>query len=89
MTDMLFVGPNDLAFSVLGYTPAKGDEEAFRVAIDKVISAARRHEKKVGILVSTGSQAKDAGKKFDFVAIGGDVKAISYWFEAQLQDARG
>ena len=29
LQDMIFIGPNDLALSVLGYVPAKGDEPEF------------------------------------------------------------
>ncbi|KAI4717891.1 hypothetical protein E4T48_05894 [Aureobasidium sp. EXF-10727] len=43
--DMIFIGPNDLALSVLGYVPARGDEPAFVQAIEKIVAAARRHGK--------------------------------------------
>lgn len=85
---MLFVGPNDLAFSILGYTPAKYTEPEFTGAIDKVLAAAKKHGKKTGILVTTGKQAKEAAERFDFVMIAGDVKAITFWFQDQLKDAR-
>ncbi|KAK2935243.1 aminotransferase [Fusarium oxysporum f. sp. vasinfectum] len=46
--DMVFIGPNDLAFSLLGYVPAKGDEPEFLDAIDKIVAAARKHGNRPG-----------------------------------------
>ncbi|KAI1290980.1 Pyruvate/Phosphoenolpyruvate kinase-like domain-containing protein [Xylaria venustula] len=37
--DLVFIGPNDLAQSLLGYTPATGDEPEFVAAIQKIFSA--------------------------------------------------
>ncbi|RXK38685.1 hypothetical protein M231_03995 [Tremella mesenterica] len=85
--DMIFIGPNDLAFCLLGYTPAN-NEPKFVQAIDTIISAAREAGKLTGILVNTGEQAKEAKKKFDFVMIGGDVKSMVFWFGDQLKAAR-
>jgi 4-hydroxy-2-oxoheptanedioate aldolase len=86
---MLFIGPNDLALSLLGYTPAQQTEPKFVHALQAVVDAAKKHGKKTGILVSTGKEAREAAKRFDFVAIGGDVKAITWWYGQQLDDARG
>ena len=38
---MLFIGPNDLAMSLLGYTPSNG-EAVFTDAVDKVVAAATK-----------------------------------------------
>jgi 4-hydroxy-2-oxoheptanedioate aldolase len=46
--DYLFIGPNDLAQSLLGYTPARGDEPVFVDAIQKIVAAAKKHGKWVG-----------------------------------------
>ncbi|KAF3042876.1 hypothetical protein E8E12_002617 [Didymella heteroderae] len=43
--DMIFIGPNDLALSLLGYVPARGDEPEFLRAIEDIVAAARRHGK--------------------------------------------
>ncbi|ODO02040.1 2,4-dihydroxyhept-2-ene-1,7-dioic acid aldolase [Cryptococcus wingfieldii CBS 7118] len=75
--DYLFVGPNDLAQSLLGYTPAKGDEPVFVEAIAKIVAAARKHGKWVGRLVNDGPLAVQALETFDSVAITGDTKAIT------------
>ena len=56
--DAIFIGPNDLAMSLLNYAPARYDEPIFLRALDKITEAAKRHGKYVGILVSDG----DAGE---------------------------
>ena len=85
---MVFIGPNDLALSMLGRTPARHDDSEFHQAVDTVVAAAQKFGVRVGTLVSTGVQAKEAAKRFDLIAIGGDVKAITWWFEAQLSHVR-
>jgi 4-hydroxy-2-oxoheptanedioate aldolase len=85
---MVFIGPNDLALSILGHTPARQDDSEFHQAVDTVVAAAQKFGVRVGTLVSTGEQAKEAAKRFDLIAIGGDVKAITWWFEAQLSHVR-
>jgi 4-hydroxy-2-oxoheptanedioate aldolase len=87
--DYLFIGPNDLAQSVLGYTPARGDEPEFVDAIQKIVAAARKNGKWVGRLVNDGPLAVEAGKQFDSVAITGDTKAISNWYTAQIACVKG
>lgn len=85
--DMIFIGPNDLALALLGYTP--GDKEPeFLSAIDTIVAAAKDAGKAVGTLVANGSLAKEAKKRFDFVAVGGDVKAMVFWFAAELETAK-
>lgn len=86
--DYLFIGPNDLAQSLLGYTPARGDEPEFADALEKIVAAARKHGKWVGRLVNDGPLARKAQGKFDSVAITGDTKAIQNWYIAQIQAVR-
>ncbi|WAO92394.1 HpcH-HpaI domain-containing protein [Fusarium falciforme] len=86
--DMLFIGPNDLALSVLGYVPAKGDEPEFVEAIEKIVSAAKKHGKWVGRLSNDGASAKKHLEVFDTVALGYDVRAIQNWYRAELKTAR-
>lgn len=86
--DMLFIGPNDLAMSVLNYVPARGDEPEFVAAIDKIVAAARKHGKWVARLVNYGEQAKTALEVFDTVAITGDGKAIQNWYIGEIAAAR-
>ena len=86
--DMVFIGPNDLAQSLLGYVPAHGDEPEFVAAIDKIIEAGRRHGKWVGRMVNNGTVAKECKKRYDSVAITGDTKAIQNWYTAEFEIAR-
>ncbi|KAJ5235441.1 2-4-dihydroxyhept-2-ene-1-7-dioic acid aldolase [Penicillium citrinum] len=82
------VGPNDLALSLLGYVPAKGDEPEFVQAIDKIVAAARKHGKWVSRLSNDGNAAKDHLEVFDTIALSYDVRAIQNWYKAELKTAR-
>lgn len=86
--DLVFIGPNDLAQSLLGYVPARGDEQEFNSAVDKIIAAGRKHGKWVGRMVNDGALAKEAKKRYDTVAMTGDTKAIQNWYVAELEIAR-
>jgi 4-hydroxy-2-oxoheptanedioate aldolase len=83
--DMVFIGPNDLALSMLGYVPAKGTEPEFVEAIKKI---ARNHGKWVGRLSNSGALCREHLKTFDTVALSYDIRAIQNWYTAELQVAR-
>lgn len=85
---MIFIGPNDLALSILGYVPAKGDEPEFVQAIDKIVTAARNHGKWVSRLSNDGNVVKSHLKVFDTVALSYDVRAIQNWYKVELNIAR-
>ncbi|WWC73338.1 uncharacterized protein I206_107305 [Kwoniella pini CBS 10737] len=86
--DVVFIGPNDLAQSILGYVPAKGDEPEFTKALEDIVAAARKHGKWVARLSNNGELAKEHKKTFDSLAITGDTKAIQNWYIAELEVAR-
>ncbi|CAH0034039.1 unnamed protein product [Clonostachys rhizophaga] len=86
--DLVFIGPNDLAQSLLGYTPARGDEPEFVAAVDKIIAAARKHGKWAGRMVNNGTVAKEERPRYDTVAITGDTKAIQNWYISEFEIAR-
>ncbi|KAJ5732092.1 hypothetical protein N7493_003573 [Penicillium malachiteum] len=87
--DLLFIGPNDLAQSLLGYTPARGDEPEFVAAIDKIIAAAKKHAKWCGRMTNDGAASKEGkAKSYDMVAMTGDTKAIQNWYIAELEVAQ-
>ncbi|CAG9947850.1 unnamed protein product [Clonostachys rosea f. rosea IK726] len=86
--DLVFIGPNDLAQSLLGYTPARGDEPEFIAAVDKIIAAARKHGKWAGRMVNNGTVAKEERPRYDTVAITGDTKAIQNWYISEFEIAR-
>lgn len=85
---MVFIGPNDLALSLLGYVPARGDEPEFVRAIDKIVTAAKRHGKWVARLSNDGASCKEHLKVFDTVALSYDVRAIQNWYRTEVQCAR-
>lgn len=86
--DLLFIGPNDLALSLLGYVPARGDEPEFIDAIDRIVKAARTNGKWVSRLSADGTAAKEHLKIFDTVAMGYDSRALSTWYTSELAHAR-
>jgi 4-hydroxy-2-oxoheptanedioate aldolase len=79
---MLFIGPNDLAFS-MGFMPGSTDPK-FNAAVDKIVGAAKNAGLPVGTLVANGKLAQEAKERFQFVVVGGDVKAMQFWFAEQL-----
>lgn len=85
---MIFIGPNDLALSVLGYVPARGDEPDFVDAMEKILSAAKKHGKWVARLSNDGTLCKKHLEVFDTVALSYDVRAVQNWYKAELQIAR-
>jgi 4-hydroxy-2-oxoheptanedioate aldolase len=74
--------------SLLNYAPARYDEPVFLRALDSITEAGRRHGKYVGILVSDGDAARNSAERYNIVAVGGDVKALSGWMSAQVKAAR-
>lgn len=85
---MIFIGPNDLALSILGYIPAKGDEPDFVRAVENIVAAARRHGKWVGRLSNDGAASKEHLQVFDTVAMSYDLRALQNWYKAELRIAR-
>jgi 4-hydroxy-2-oxoheptanedioate aldolase len=85
---MIFIGPNDLALSVLGYLPATGDEPEFVDAIEKILVAARKHGKWVARLSNNGALCKEHLKVYDSVALSYDLRAIQDWYTSELEVAR-
>lgn len=85
---MVFIGPNDLALSLLGYVPAREDEGVFVDAIDKIVAAARKNGKWVARLSNNGSACKSHLKTFDTVAMSYDLRAMQNWYRSELQVAR-
>ncbi|GLA13892.1 hypothetical protein AnigIFM62618_011309 [Aspergillus niger] len=86
--DMIFIGPNDLALSLLGYVPARGDELEFVQAIEKIVAGARKHGKWVGRLSNNGTLGREHLKVFDTVALSYDIRAMQNWYTSELQVAR-
>ncbi|WWC85701.1 uncharacterized protein L201_000567 [Kwoniella dendrophila CBS 6074] len=83
--DGLFVGPNDLALSLLGYVPAKWTETEFLDALEAVKQAGKKHGKYVGILAKNGQHAKELKNEWSIVGLGSDSKALSTAMTATVQ----
>lgn len=87
--DALFVGPNDLALSLLGYVPARWDEEEFLDALEKVRQAGIRHGKHVGILARSGQHAHELSQKWKLIGLGSDVRALQNAMKNTVAAAHG
>lgn len=87
--DALFIGPNDLALSLLGYVPARWDEPEFLDAIETVYQAGKKHSKVVGILARGGDHAKELSKRFPLIGLGSDVRALMNAMKATVAAAKG
>lgn len=86
--DMIFIGPKDLALSILNYAPAENDEPEFAEAIANTVSSARRYGKWVARLSNNGLSSKEHLKTFDALAMSYHVRAVQNWYTAELQIAR-
>lgn len=87
--DALFIGPNDLALSLLGYVPARWDEPEFLDALETVRKAAEKHGKVVGILAKNGQHAKELSEKWTLIGLGSDVRALQNAMKATVAAAHG
>jgi 4-hydroxy-2-oxoheptanedioate aldolase len=86
LIDAIFIGPNDLAMSMLGYAPAHYTEEPYLAAIEKVRQAGKVAGVKVGILAPDGVKGRAFRGRFDMVGCGGDVKAMQGWMQKAMRD---
>jgi 4-hydroxy-2-oxoheptanedioate aldolase len=87
--DALFIGPNDLALSLLGYVPARWDEPEFLEAIRTVEEACMKHGKVAGILARNGQHARELGQRFNLVGLGSDVRALQMAMTSTVRAAHG
>jgi 4-hydroxy-2-oxoheptanedioate aldolase len=87
--DALFIGPNDLALSLLGYVPARWDEPEFLEAIETVERACKRHGKVAGILARDGNHARELSQRFTLIGLGSDVRALMNAMKNTVAAAKG
>ena len=81
--DVLFVGPNDLSFS-LGI-PKEFDHPDFTDALDRVAEGARAAGKAAGILLQTPEQVPSIIERgYTFIALGSDTSYVASGAEATL-----
>ena len=82
--DVLFVGPTDLSVS-LG-APRQFDHPELRVAIERVVAAARKHGKAAGTLAASPGQIEQAvADGFTFIACGSDTVALAQGFDRMVR----
>lgn len=87
--DALFIGPNDLALSLLGYVPARWDEPEFLDALETVRQAGLKHGKHVGILARNGQHANELSKNWKLIGLGSDVRALQTAMQNTVKAAHG
>lgn len=87
---MIFIGPNDLSLSTLGKVPADFTNPTFLDTLQTIVSAARTHGKKLGILAVDGATSRLLVEKFgfDFIVLGADVRALQGWYARELASAK-
>ena len=86
--DGLFVGPNDLALSLLGYVPAKWTEPEFLAALETVRLAGEKHGKHVGILVKDAAHAKELSSQWGILGLASDGKTLTTAMTKSVQACR-
>lgn len=87
--DALFIGPNDLALSLLRYVPARWDEPEFMDAISQVEKASKKHGKVAAILGRNGQHARELSQRFTQIGLGSDVRALQNAMTATVKAAHG
>jgi 4-hydroxy-2-oxoheptanedioate aldolase len=87
--DVAFVGPNDL-HAQIGLPPSsEGAEPEFRAVLDQVITAARRHQRALGIFCSNGSAARArVAEGFQMVNVATDAAVLVAASANELVQAR-
>jgi 4-hydroxy-2-oxoheptanedioate aldolase len=86
--DVLFVGPRDLSHD-LG-VPGQVTAPAYLDALDHVRSAAQKHGKACGLLVTDGAAAvAKRAEGWTFITVGSDSSLLAAAATAQLARARG
>ncbi len=57
-------------------------------ALDKIVSAAKKHGKWVSRLSNTGALAKEHLETYDTISLSAEFKAMLNWYGSELKDAR-
>src|SRR5437867_9112696 len=85
--DVLFIGPNDLSASLGAFR--QFDNPEYRRAVDRILTAARAHHKRAGIMASSADDALvqiDLG--FRFVSVGSDTRMLAAATAAAYETVR-
>lgn len=74
--DVLFIGPNDLSASLGIFR--QFDHSEYRSAVDRILTAARTHQKVAGIMASGADDAlAQIERGFRFVSVGSDTRMLA------------
>ena len=85
--DVLFIGPSDLSVA-LGI-PGQLDHPRFRDALERVLDAARRHNKAVGTLLRNAQEVEAATRQgITFVGISSEASVLANAVRTLARDAR-
>ncbi len=75
--DAVFVGPNDLAYSMRGADGSQPGKEVFEATLTRIREAAQRNRLPCGLHVLTAADAlKRAGEGWQFIAVGSELKMM-------------
>ncbi len=73
--DAIFIGPNDLTYSMRSPDGAMPSQEVFEGALMRILQAAQRHRVPCGLHVLTAEDAlRRARQGFQFIAVGSELK---------------
>jgi len=73
--DAIFIGPNDLAYSMRSPDGAMPSKDLFEKTLSRILQAAQRHKVPCGLHVLTAEDAlKRAEQGFQFIAVGSELK---------------
>jgi 4-hydroxy-2-oxoheptanedioate aldolase len=73
--DAIFVGPNDLAYSMRSADGAMPSKDLFEGTLTRILPAAQRHRVPCGLHVLTAEDAlRRARQGFQFIAVGSELK---------------
>jgi len=85
--DVLFIGPSDLSVA-LGI-PGQLDHPRFREALERIVDAARRHNKAVGTLLRNAQQVEATVRQgITFIGISSEASLLANAMRALARDAR-
>jgi len=73
--DAIFIGPNDLAYSMRSPDGAMPSKDLFESTLARILQAAQRHRVPCGLHVLTAEDAlRRARQGFQFIAVGSELK---------------
>ena len=88
--DALFVGPSDLSIALTDGSEVEPHSALVERELDRVVAAARKHNKIPGLYCANAERALFAAKRgFRFLAVGSDLAFLRAGAAAQLKALKG